>query len=99
MNPLVDCVNRRLIYSDHGKQSNMIEINFSRLRRIVQSQRHLVNPQYLYQYANHAASLEDNRHTDNGTQVRIVVSNAMGSPASRNWKGYCRQAVFKFQFA
>jgi hypothetical protein len=43
---------------------------------------HGVSSQYLHQYASHAAWLEDNRRTDNGTLAKLVVSNAMDSPVS-----------------
>lgn len=89
----VDRVNHSEIYCDHGKHTNIVESYFSRLRRMVQGQHHHVNPQYLYQYANHAAWLEDNRRTDNGRLAQIVVSNAMGSPVSRQWKGYWQRAA------
>jgi len=89
----VDRVNHSEIYSDHGKHTNMVESYFSRLRRMVQGQHHHVSPQYLYQYANHAAWLEDNRRTDNGTLAQIVVSNSMASPVSRQWKGYWQRAA------
>ena len=83
----VDRVNHSEIYSDHGKHTNMVESYFSRLRRMVQGQHHFVSPQYLHQYANHAAWLEDNRRTDNGTFAHTLVSNSMGAPVSRQWKG------------
>lgn len=89
----VDRVNHSEIYSDHGKHTNMVESFFSRLRRMVEGQHHHVSPQYLYQYANHAAWLEDNRHTDNGTLAQIVVSNAMSAQVSRQWKGYWQRAA------
>jgi len=89
----VDRVNHSEIYSDHGKHTNMVESFFSRLRRMVQGQHHHISPQYLHQYANHAAWLEDNRRTDNGTLARIVVSNAMEAPVSRNWKGYWQRSA------
>lgn len=76
----VDRVNHSECYSDHGKHTNLVESYFARLRRMVEGQHHGVSPQYLHQYVNQAAWLEDNRRTDNGTQARIVVSNAMGSP-------------------
>jgi hypothetical protein len=66
----------------------MEESKFSRLRRMIDGQHHGVSPQYLHQDANHAAWLGDNRRTDNGTLAKIVVSNAMGSTVSRDWKGY-----------
>lgn len=71
----VDCVNHSEIYIDHGKHTNMVESYFSRMWRMVQGQYHHVSSQYLCQYANHAAWLEDNRRTDNGTLAKIVVSN------------------------
>lgn len=89
----VDRVNHSQMYSDHGKHTNMAESYFSRLRRMVVGQHHHVSPQYLYQYANHAAWLEDNRRTDNGTLAHIMVSNAMDAPVSRNWKGYWQRAA------
>jgi transposase-like protein len=89
----VDRVNHSEIYSDHGKHTNMVESFFSRLRRMVEGQHHGVSPQYLHQYANHAAWLEDNRRTDNGTLAKMVVSNAMDAPVSRNWKGYWQRAA------
>ncbi len=78
----VDRVNHSEIYSDHGKHTNMVESFFSRLRRMVEGQHHDVSAQYLHQYANHAAWLEDNRRTDNGTLAAMVVSNAMGRAVS-----------------
>ena len=89
----VERVNHSLNYSDHGKHTNWVESYFSRLRRMVDGQHHHVSAQYLYQYANHAAWLEDNRRTDNGTLAHIMVSNAMGSPVSRQWKGYWQRAA------
>ena len=58
-----------------------------------EGQHHGVSPKYLGQYANHAAWLEDSRRTDNGTQAEIIVSNAMGAPVSRQWKGYWQRAA------
>lgn len=89
----VDRVNHSEIYSDHGKHTNMVESYFSRLRRMVVGQHHHVSPQYLYQYANHAARLEDNRRSDNGELAHRLVSNAMDAPVSRNWKGYWQRAA------
>ncbi|EAQ24333.1 IS1595-like element ISRssp2 family transposase [Roseovarius sp. 217] len=89
----VDRVNHSEIYSDHGKHTNMVESYFSRLRRMVTGQHHHVSPQYLYQYANHAAWLEDNRRFDNGELAHRLVSNAMDAPVSRNWKGYWQRAA------
>jgi len=55
----VDRGNHNEVYSDHGKNTNIVESFFSRLHRIVQGQHHHVSQQYLYQYANHVAWLED----------------------------------------
>ena len=92
----VERVNHSEIYSDHGKHTNMVESFFSRLRNMMEGQHHGVNPKYLHQYANHAAWLEDNRRTDNGTLAHIVVSNAMSAPVSRNWKGYWQRAAYGY---
>ena len=89
----VERVNHSLTYSDHGKHTNWVESYFSRLRRMVLGQHHHVSPQYLYQYANHAAWLEDNRRTNNGTLANVLVSNAMGCRVSRTWKGYWQRAT------
>jgi len=89
----VDRVNHSEIYSDHGKHTNMVESFFSRLRNMIQGQHHRVSPKYLHQYANHSAWLEDNRRTDNGTLAKLVVSNAMDAPVSRDWKGYWQRAA------
>ena len=84
----VDRVNHSEVYSDHGKHTNWAESYFSRLRRMVAGQHHHVSPQYLHQYANQAAWLEDNRRKDNGALAFGLVQNAMGCPVSRAWKGY-----------
>jgi len=65
----------------------------SRLRNMIEGQHHGVSPKYIHQYANHAAWLEDNRRTDNGTMAHIIVSNAMDAPVSCNWKGYWQRAA------
>lgn len=81
-------VNHSEAYSDHGKHTNWVESFFSRLRRMVSGQHHHVSPQYLYQYANHAAWCEDNRRNSNGENASALIENAMAMPVSRNWKGY-----------
>ena len=86
-------VNHSEVYSDHGKHTNWVESYFSRLRRMVGGQHHFVSPQYLHQYANHAAWLEDHRREDNGTLARKVVANAMAAPVSRQWAGYWQRAA------
>ena len=89
----VDRVNHSVVYSDHGKHTNWAESYFSRLRRMVRGQHHHVSPQYLHQYANQAAWLEDNRRADNGSLAYGLVQIAMGSPVSRAWKGYWQRAA------
>lgn len=89
----VDRVNHSVAYSEHGKHTNMVESFFSRLRRMVSGQHHHVSPKYLYQYANHAAWLEDNRRNSNGANAYAVVEAAMASPVSRVWKGYWQRAA------
>jgi transposase-like protein len=89
----VDRVNHSQVYSDHGKHTNMVESYFARLRRMIRGQHHHVSPQYLHQYANHAAWLEDHRREDNGSNAFAIISAAMLSPVSRNWKGYWQRAA------
>ena len=89
----VDRINHSVNYSDHGKHTNWAESYFSRLRRMVVGQHHHVSPQYLHQYANQAAWLEDNRRKDNGTLAYGLVANAMECPVSRSWKGYWQRAA------
>ena len=89
----VDRINHSIAYSDHGKHTNWVESYFSRLRRMVDGQHHHVSPQYLFQYANQAAWLEDNRTKDNGAMAFGLVANAMQSRVSRNWKGYWQRAA------
>ncbi len=89
----VDRINHSMAYSDHGKHTNWVESYFSRLRRMVQGQHHHVSPKYLYQYANHAAWLEDNRERSNGANAHGVIRCAMVSPVSNNWAGYWQRAA------
>ena len=89
----VERVNHSEAYSDHGKHTNWVESFFSRLRRMVSGQHHHVSPQYLYQYANHAAWCEDNRRNSNGENAMGLLENALTSPVSRTWKGYWQRNV------
>ena len=75
-------------YSINGVCTNQAESYFSRLRRMVGGQHHHVSPQYLHQYAAHAAWLEDHRRESNGVLANRIVRNAMTAPVSRQWKGY-----------
>jgi len=76
-----------------GKHTNWVKSYFSRLRLMVVGQHHHISTQYLFQYANHAAWLEDNRRKDNGALAFGLVQNAMGTPVSRAWKGYWQRAA------
>lgn len=89
----VERINHSVCYSDNGIHTNMVESFFSRLRRMVRGQHHHVSHQYLYQYANHAAWLEDHRRESNGALAMRLVEAAMGSKVSRVWKGYWQRAV------
>ncbi len=90
----LDRINHSERYSEgHGKHTNWVESYFSRLRRMVSGQHHHVSPQYLHQYAAHAAWCEDHREESAKTLVQRTVRNAMASPVSRNWKGYWQRAA------
>jgi len=60
---------------------------------MVSGQHHHVSPHYLYQYANHAAWMEDNRRNANGANAMRFIENAMAMPVSRAWKGYWQRKV------
>lgn len=81
-------INHSDAYSANGICTNQAESYFSRLRRMVGGQHHHVSPQYLHQYAAHAAWLEDHRRESNGALAGRIVRNAMEAPVSRQWKGY-----------
>lgn len=86
-------INHQVAYSMDGAHTNFAESFFSRLRRMVSGQHHFVSPQYLYQYANHAAWLEDHRKEDNGALVARTVGNALAAPVSRTFAGYWQRAA------
>jgi len=82
-------INHSEAYSnENGKHTNWAESYFSRLRRMVRGQHHRVSPRYLYQYANHAAWMEDHRRDSNGQLAARTLTLAMAHPVSRQWKGY-----------
>jgi transposase-like protein len=81
-------INHSLAYSLDGACTNQAESFLARLRRMVDGQHHGVSPQYLHQYANHAAWLEDHRRLDNGALAHRALGLALTHPVSRNWKGY-----------
>lgn len=89
----VERINHSVCYSDNGVHTNLVESFFSRLRRMVRGQHHHVSPGYLYQYANHAAWLEDHRRESNGALAFGLVEAAMLSKVSRVWKGYWQRAA------
>jgi hypothetical protein len=60
---------------------------------MVSGQHHFVTPDYLYQYANHAAWLEDHRRDDNGSLVHRMLGVAMAHGVSRVWKGYWQRCA------
>lgn len=86
-------INHSVSYSDgHGKHTNMVESYFSRLRRMVGGQHHHVSYRYLYQYANHAAWLEDHRRRSNGGNASALLGGALAHGVSRVWAGYWQRA-------
>lgn len=86
-------INHSEAYCLEGACTNWAESFFSRLRRMVDGQHHTVSPQYLYQYANHAAWIEDNRRLDNGALANRALGLALSHKVSRNWKGYWQRAA------
>jgi len=71
---------------------SVIWVNF-RLRSMIEGQRDGVSLKYLGQYTNHSAWLEYNGRANNGALAKIAVSNAMDTPASRNWRGCWQRAA------
>ncbi len=89
-------INHSVSYSEgHGKHTNMVESYFSRLRRMVGGQHHHVSHRYLYQYANHAAWLEDHRRRSNGGNAMALLGGALAHPVSRVWAGYWQRSFTK----
>jgi len=87
-------INHSEAYSDGGKAcTNQVESFFARLRRMVRGQHHFVSPKYLYQYANHAAWLEDHRRRSNGGNAFALLGGALNHPVSRVWAGYWQRAA------
>lgn len=82
-------VNHSTEYSlGNGTHTNWVESYFSRLRRMVAGQHHWVSPKYLYQYAEHAAWLEDHRETTIKGLAEKMVRAAMSAPKSNRFRGY-----------
>src|SRR5690606_8300062 len=87
-------INHSEAYSDlNGKHTNWVESYFSRLRRMVRGQHHFVSHKYLYQYANHAAWLEDHRRRSNGANAFALLGGALNHPVSRVWAGYWQRSA------
>jgi transposase-like protein len=89
----VNRINHTQAYCTGDACTNWAESFFSRLRRMVDGQHHTVSPQYLHQYATHAAWLEDNRRLDNGALSNRALGLALKHPISRQWKGYWQRAA------
>ena len=86
-------VNHSTEYSlKNGKHTNWVESYFARLRKMIGGQHHWVSPKYLYQYAEHAAWLEDHRETPIGGLVRRITGAAMFAPKSNKFKGYWQRS-------
>lgn len=85
-------INHSEAYSHDGACTNQAESFLARLRRMVAGQHHHVSPQYLHQYAVHAAWMEDHRRKDNGHLAERAMGLALGHPVSRQWKGYWQRS-------
>jgi len=86
-------INHSIAYSLDGVSTNQVESFFSRLRRMIEGQHHFVSPQYLHQYAAHAAWLEDHRKLDNGAMVHRALGLSLNHPKSTNWCGYWQRSA------
>jgi hypothetical protein len=86
-------INHSEAYSHDGVHTNWVESYFARLRKMVKGQHHWVSPKYLYQYAEHAAWLEDHRTTDIAGLTKRIVAAAMDAPKSRKFKGYWQKTA------
>jgi transposase-like protein len=86
-------INHAVAYSLDGACTNQAESFLSRIRRMIDGQHHHVSPQYLHQYANHAAWLEDHRRLSNGALAWRALGLALKHPVSRVWKGYWQRSA------
>ena len=75
-----------------GTHTNWVESYFARLRKMVKGQHHGVSAKYLYQYAEHAAWLEDHRKTDILGLAKKIVAAACGAPSSNRFGGYWQRS-------
>lgn len=85
-------INHQVAYSLNGACTNQAESFLARLRKMIDGQHHHVSPQYLYQYANHAAWMEDHRRLSNGDLACRMTNLALAHPISRVWKGYWQRS-------
>ena len=76
-----------------GTHTNWVESYFARLRKMVKGQHHGVSEKLLYQYAEHAAWLEDHRKTDIRGLAEKLVAAAVIAPESKKFKGYWQRAA------
>lgn len=60
---------------------------------MVAGQHHFVSHGYHYQYANHAAWLEDHRRRSNGSNASALLDAVLAHPVSRISKGYWQRAI------
>ena len=86
-------INHSEAYSHNGAHTNWVESYFARLRKMVAGQHHWVSPKYLYQYAEHAAWLEDHRKVTIKGLAQKIVRAAMIAPKSRKFKGYWQRSA------
>ena len=87
-------INHSLAYSfGGGAHTNLVESYFARLRKMIAGQHHWVSPKYLYQYAEHAAWIEDHRKEGLLELSKRIVQAAMLAPKSRKFKGYWQRAA------
>jgi transposase-like protein len=85
-------INHQEAYSLDGIHTNDAESFLARLRRMADGQHHHVSPQYLHQYANHSAWLEDHCRESNGALCHRALGLALAHPVSREWKGYWQRS-------
>jgi len=87
-------INHSEAYSTgNGHHTNWVESYFARLRKMVRGQHHWVSPKYLYQYAEHAAWLEDHRKEGLLELSKRIVRASLIAPKSRKFKGYWQKAA------
>ena len=87
-------VNHSTEYSlKNGKHTNWVESYFARLRKMVGGQHLWVSQKYLYQYAEHAAWLENHSETCIEGLVKRLSTAAMDAPKSNKFRGHWQRAV------